>query len=265
MATQRIGSNRISNLAVTGDKITNYSVTGEKLSNTAITDSLGYTAGNESLVSSSFDRANGAFARANTTAETLETAYSHANGAFLAANTALATSVDSFARNHANGAFDKANTAFLSTGGSISGNVIISDTSYTFSQSESNYATHRYVLHGETTDATETEIFVGGVSNSRIPVGANTTVSADIQMIARRTDVTGESAGWNLKVACDNFNGTVADSGNVYEIIVHTDDANYLVDARSDDTNDSLNIYVTGVAGKSISWAAVVTTVEVSQ
>ena len=46
MATQRIGSNRISNLAVTGDKITNYSVTGEKLSNTAITDSLGYTAGN---------------------------------------------------------------------------------------------------------------------------------------------------------------------------------------------------------------------------
>ena len=42
----------------------------------------------------------------------------------------------------------------------------------------SNAVTNQYVLTGTTSDATETEIFIGGVSNYRISVAANSTVNA---------------------------------------------------------------------------------------
>jgi hypothetical protein len=130
---------------------------------------------------------------------------------------------------------------------------------------DGNYKSKSYVLWGTTTDATETEIFVAGNSGSRISIGSNTTVSYKVQLVARRTDATGESASWELKATADNFSGTTADVGSVYEVIVARDDTNWLVDARADDTNDSVNIYVTGAAGKTIAWMARVETVEVSQ
>jgi hypothetical protein len=126
-----------------------------------------------------------------------------------------------------------------------------------------NYNQKQYVLYGTTSDATETEIFVGG--SSRIPVASNTTIFYEVNVVARRTDATGESGGWHLKAVVDNFSGTVADVGTVYEVQVASDDANYAVDARADDTNDSIGIYVTGVAGKTISWTAIVKTFEVAQ
>ena len=127
------------------------------------------------------------------------------------------------------------------------------------------YKARQYLLWGETTDATETEIFVGGVTNARIPVGTNTTINYSVQVVARRTDATGESAAWELKALADSFSGTVANVGNVYEVIVARDDENWLVDARADDTNNSVGIYVTGVAGKTIRWVAEVETSEVSE
>lgn len=137
---------------------------------------------------------------------------------------------------------------------------------HTLSHTNGNFKTRQYVLHGATTDATETEIFVNGTAESRIAVPANTTVMADCMISCRRTDANNESAGWNLKVVADNFNGTTADAGNVYEIIVHTDDADYLVDARANNIGDgAIDILVTGEASKSISWAAVVNTIEISQ
>ena len=128
-----------------------------------------------------------------------------------------------------------------------------------------NYNSKEYVLYGSTTDATETEIFVGGTTNSRIPVASNTTIFYQVYIVARRTDATGESAGIHLKGVVDNFSGTVADVGDVYEVIVARDDSNYLVDARADDTNDAIGIHVTGVASKTISWTAIVKTHEVAQ
>jgi hypothetical protein len=122
-----------------------------------------------------------------------------------------------------------------------------------------------YNLSGTTTNATETELFVGNVTNSRIAIASNTTVVYDVTIAARRTDTTGYSAGFNLKGVVDNFSGNVADVGNLYENILARDDVNYLVDARADNTNDSLNIYVTGVAGHTIKWVATVTIVEVQQ
>jgi len=55
----------------------------------------------------------------------------------------------------------------------------------------------------------------------------------------------------------------VTDIGNLSEIVIYRSDGNYLVDARADDTNNSINIYVVGVAGQTLSWRAVITMLEV--
>lgn len=144
-------------------------------------------------------------------------------------------------------------------------NLNIADADAKITHGDTDYITKTYVLYGTTSDATETEIFVGGTSSSRIPVASNTTIFYEVDVVARRTDTTGESGGWHLKAVADNFSGTVADVGSVYEVQVATDDANYAVDARADDTNDAIGIHVTGASGKTIRWTAIVRTFEVAQ
>jgi hypothetical protein len=136
--------------------------------------------------------------------------------------------------------------------------------SNTFTQGVGDYIQNRYVMHGTTTDDTETEIFRVN-TNGRVPIEANTTVFYEASFAARRTDATGESAAWHLKGCADNFNGTVADVGTIYEIAVAQDDVTLAVDIRADDTNDSVDVFVTGANNKSYSWTTVITTVEVSQ
>lgn len=123
--------------------------------------------------------------------------------------------------------------------------------------------TREYVLRGTTTNATDTELFYN--TSDRIPVGTNTTVYYTVDIVARRTDATGEGAAFQLKGIADNFSGTVADIGLVYEVIVARDDVNYSVDAGADDTNDAIYVKVTGVTDKTIRWVAYVRTVEVAQ
>ena len=130
--------------------------------------------------------------------------------------------------------------------------------------STGSYVAKNYLLWGTTTNAVETEIFVGGITNSRIAVGANTTINYSVQVVARRTDATGESAAWELKAVGDSFSGTVADVGNVYEVVVARDDNNWQVDARADDTNNAIGIFVTGAAGKTIRWVAEIETSEIN-
>ena len=164
--------------------------------------------------------------------------------------------------------------ADLELDASGSGNVVlktsanfIQGSAHTISSEDATgtYKARQYLLWGETTGDTETEIFVGGVTNARIPVGTNTTINYSVQVVARRTDATGESAAWELKALADSFSGTVANVGNVYEVIVARDDGTWLVDARADDANNSVGIYVTGAAGKTIRWVAEVETSEVSE
>ena len=122
----------------------------------------------------------------------------------------------------------------------------------------------KYMLIGTTTNATPLKLLHGGGSGL-IPVGSNTTMQYTIDISARRTDVTGESAGWTLKGVLDSFSGTVADVGNLYEIILARDDTNYAVDALANNTTKSLDVIVTGVNAKTIRWVAFVQTVEVTQ
>ena len=122
----------------------------------------------------------------------------------------------------------------------------------------------KYMLIGTTTNATPLRLLHGG-GNGLIPVGTNTTIQYNIDISARRTGAIDESAGWTLKGVVDNFSGTVADVGLLYEIVVARDDANYVVDALANNTSKSLDIMVTGVNTKTIRWVAFVQTVEVSQ
>jgi len=143
--------------------------------------------------------------------------------------------------------------------------LIINDADNVFVHGDTGYKTKQYVLYGTTTDGTaDVEIFVGGTSNSRVPVPTNTTMLYTVDVVARRTDATGESGGWQLKAVADNFSDTVADVGSVYEILVASDDANWSVDCRADDTTNAIKILCTGAAGKTIKWVAVVKTMEVT-
>ena len=130
-------------------------------------------------------------------------------------------------------------------------------------QGTDSYHTHQYVLHGTTTNATETEILT--TASTRIPVATDTTLFYEVSIVSRRTDATGESGSWHLKGCVDNFSGTVADVGSIYEIAVAQDDINLSVDVRADDTNNAISVFVTGAASKTIRWTAIVKTTEVAQ
>jgi len=154
-------------------------------------------------------------------------------------------------------------------------NIVFNTTELSLANSEINFSSggftvptdsisRTYILRGTTTSNTESELFLNGV-DSRISVPANTTMFYTADIVARRTDATDESAGYHLKGVVDNFSGTVADVGSLYEVIVAEDDVDYVVDARADNTNNSINIFVTGEAGKTIRWTALVRTVEVAQ
>ena len=118
-------------------------------------------------------------------------------------------------------------------------------------------------MHGTTTNSTETEIFVGGQSNARIPVPTDSTMTFTADITTRRTDADGTGAGYHLKGVLDNNGGTVADVGDLYEIIIAEDNAGLAVDATADNTNKSLKITVTGINSQNYSWVAVVRTYEV--
>jgi len=123
--------------------------------------------------------------------------------------------------------------------------------------------TTQVVLVGTTEGSSEKEIFVNGITNNRIPVNANKTSYYTIDVVTRRTDVPGESGSFFLKATAANNSGTVSDVGAVYEVVVARDDVGFTVDARANNTTKSINIYVTGVTGKTLNWKAVVTTLEV--
>jgi hypothetical protein len=144
----------------------------------------------------------------------------------------------------------------------------LSDSQYSFTSggfaNSADSISRTYILRGTTTSNTESELFLNGTS-TRISVPANTTMFYSVDVVARRTDATDESAGYHLKGVVDNFSGTVADVGSLYEVVVAEDDADYVVDARADNTNNTINIFVTGETGKTIRWTALVKTVEVGQ
>jgi hypothetical protein len=115
----------------------------------------------------------------------------------------------------------------------------------------------------QTTNATPTDLRLGSALQS-ISIPADTTWGFDILIVARRTDADGESAFYRLEGCIDNNAGTTALVGTVTTTVIAEDTAAWDVEAVADNTNDQLDINVTGEAGKTINWVARVTLVKVT-
>jgi hypothetical protein len=118
------------------------------------------------------------------------------------------------------------------------------------------------VASGQTTDATQTEIFLDAVAASkRMTIASNTSWRFRVEILAHRTG-TNESASYEVKGLIRNQGGTTALKGSITKTVEYEDDATWDVDVQADNTHDALVIKVTGAAAKTINWVARVTTVE---
>jgi len=102
--------------------------------------------------------------------------------------------------------------------------------------------TKEYWLLGAVTTNAFTEIFVGGITNTRISIPENSTVTARIMATARRTgSSTYKYGGWEATAMISNDAGTTALNGTVSKTAIYAD-AGYDIQITADDTNDSLKI-----------------------
>lgn len=123
--------------------------------------------------------------------------------------------------------------------------------------------TGQYVLKASTTDATVTEMLING--GTRLALSNDSTWMFHVQVVARRTDVDGESASYKFE-GCIDRNANAASTalvGTVLSTILAEDSTAWDVTVDADTTNGSLRLRVTGEAAKSIRWVAFVRTVEV--
>ena len=121
--------------------------------------------------------------------------------------------------------------------------------------------TNQYLLTGTTTSNTETELFATG--NTRISITSGKTSFYTVDIIGKRTDVVGNYCAFRLQGVSNNTANTYADLGSIVEFDIYRTNSSYLCDARVDNTNKSISVYATGVSGHTISWRAIITTVEV--
>jgi hypothetical protein len=110
---------------------------------------------------------------------------------------------------------------------------------------------------GSTTNATATILNLDGAATNRFTIAANTAVIADIYIIARRTDTVDKWFSSQRKVAIrrNNANGT-AIIGSVETIGADQTEGSptWSVAITADDTNEALQVEVTGAASETVSW-----------
>jgi len=124
--------------------------------------------------------------------------------------------------------------------------------------------TSMYVLRNQTTNATQTELFTNG-SSTGISVATDSTVFFRISIAARRTDADNESAAYVIEGCIDNNAGTTALVGGLgTKTVVAEDTVAWDVTVTADNTNNEINILVTGEASKTIRWVATVVITTVS-
>lgn len=134
-----------------------------------------------------------------------------------------------------------------------------SPNSIVFSNVSSNYDVGamqevKTFLSCETTDATPTTVESNIFPKSDSAMGFSYTVTA------RRTDVDGHNVYWTGSGLITNEAGTVAIIGSVSKTeVAKVGFASVDIAFTEDVTNDSLQLTVTGEAGESITWHAVVT------
>ena len=122
---------------------------------------------------------------------------------------------------------------------------------------QSDAHTSIYVLRNQTTDGTQTELFADG-SAGDISVPSDCTNIARISIVARQANEDGTSAMYFIVVGHDNNAGTTAElaAPTVTTIFEDTNASGWSVDTTADDTNDGINVLVTGATSDNINWVA---------
>lgn len=118
-----------------------------------------------------------------------------------------------------------------------------------------------YLLYGETTDDTETELFLNDTSG-RITLNIDTTMQFEADIVAR--NITGSShCGFKLQGVVDRTDNTTVLVNTVNETIVAETNEAWVAVAEADDVNDTVSIKVTGENGVHIRWVAFVKTTSI--
>jgi hypothetical protein len=125
----------------------------------------------------------------------------------------------------------------------------------------------KYVLRSITTTATPGELFLDGVGGStRLVLTDDSTWSFTVTITGHRTDVGDGHAGYKFNgvIYRQAGAGTTSFQGNPVKSVIAESNPQWDASVSVDTTNGSLRIQVTGQAGKTIRWVALVETVEVT-
>jgi len=121
----------------------------------------------------------------------------------------------------------------------------------------------RFVARRKTTDATATTLMLDG-STTRLTITSGNILFADILISGIKSDGSA-AACYKRKVAIKNVAGTTALVGTVETIGTDIEDnAGTDVAITADNTNDALQINVTGIAAETWRWVAVVEGLEIA-
>jgi hypothetical protein len=123
----------------------------------------------------------------------------------------------------------------------------------------------RFHIMAKTTNATPTTMLIGfGYTNTQFTIPSGKIMFADILISGIKSDGSA-AACYKRKVAIKNVAGTTALVGTVEAIGTDIED-NVLTDVAitADNTNDALDISVTGISGETWRWVAVVEGLEIA-
>jgi len=121
--------------------------------------------------------------------------------------------------------------------------------------------TSEYVSRNTTTNATQTDLFLDGITK-RIVVPVNSTWTFDVLISARASG--GNSAAYRIFGAIKNNAGTTTLLGILNKTIIGEDISTWDANIVADDPTDSLVVRVTGASATTIRWVATVRTTEVN-
>jgi hypothetical protein len=123
----------------------------------------------------------------------------------------------------------------------------------------------KYVYRGLTTDGLQNEIFIGGVSNSRLDFQNNSINTVEVLVTGTKTSTLG-GASFKFEACFKNTAGVLTLLGTVNKTKIGSTDSAYdvILDVDADDTN-TMRLRCKGKTGHTIRWMAVVNTVEVTQ
>ena len=116
----------------------------------------------------------------------------------------------------------------------------------------------QFLLTGSTSNNTTTELFINGITNSRMTIPAGSVWRFDLEFLGKRTDAGTEAGGWSVSGVVYNNSGSSSFVGNVNtQSFGYT--SSWSVGATVDDATDTLRVNVTGETGKVIAWDCIVT------